>query len=283
MKKRILLFSATLLVTFIIISVPRQQAISNNSGAPAAHTGSPADGMTCAMSGCHTGSAVAAIPGIITSNVPANGYIPGQTYAITATVTQAGINKFGFQISPQSTTGLLRGTLAITSPTTTKIVSSKYVTHTSGGTAATSNTRTWSFNWTAPVAGTGAVTFYGAFNYANGNSTSSGDQIKTSTLVIPEDLSSGIAANENDPLFLTCWPNPVQERFILGMQLATDAFTRVTLCDLRGAIAANLFEGQLATGAHKLQLSVPSTVSKGLYFVRVETGNVSSVTRMVKL
>lgn len=283
MKRRLLLIAAACLVAIMIISIPQQPAVSNSSGAPAAHTGSPADGMTCAMSGCHTGSAVVVVPGIITSTVPVTGYIPGQVYTITATVSQTGINKFGFQISPQSPTGLLRGTLAITSPTTTKIVSTKYVTHTSGGTAATANSRTWSFNWTAPVAGTGSVTFYGAFNYTNSSNSSSGDLIRTSTLVLPEDLSSGIASNDNDPLQLTCWPNPVRENFILGLELTTNAYTKITLVDLRGALVSGLHEGELAPGAHKLSLDVPSGIESGLYFVRVETGETASVVRLLKL
>jgi hypothetical protein len=283
MKRRLLLIAAASLVAIMIVSIPKQHAVSNASGAPAAHTGSPADGMTCAMSGCHTGSAVVVVPGVITSTVPVTGYIPGQVYTITATVSQAGINKFGFQISPQSTTGLLRGTLAITSPTTTKIVSTKYVTHTAGGTAASSNSRTWSFNWTAPVAGTGSVTFYGAFNYANSNNNSSGDLIRTSTLVIPEDLSSGIASNDNDPLQLTCWPNPVRENFILGLQLTANAYTKVSLVDMRGALVSDLHEGDLSPGAHKLSLNVPAGIESGLYFVRVETGDAASVLRMMKL
>ena len=283
MKKRLLLISSAALVALMIISTPKDVAISNSGGAPAGHTGSPADGMTCAMSGCHTGSPVVAVPGIITSNVPTNGYAPGQTYAITATVSQTGITQFGFQISPQATNGQLRGTLAITSPGTTKIVSTKYVTHTSGGISAPSNTKTWSFNWTAPVAGTGAVTFYGAFNYSNNLGSSAGDLIRTSTLIIPEDLSSGIAAYEDDVLQLTCWPNPASEKFLLGMQLATGNFTRVSLVDLRGASVASLYEGQLAAGSHKLELSLPASITKGLYLVRVESGNSASMTRLVRL
>ncbi|HQF28974.1 MAG TPA: T9SS type A sorting domain-containing protein, partial [Bacteroidia bacterium] len=60
-------------------------------------------------------------------------------------------------------------------------------THTSGGTAPSapgSGTRSWSFNWVAPAAGTGAVTFYGAFLGGNNNGSESGDlTYKTTTIV----------------------------------------------------------------------------------------------------
>jgi hypothetical protein len=56
-----------------------------------------------------------------------------------------------FQISPQAVNGALQGQLIITSPNTTKIVSTKYVTHTASGTSGTGG-KTWSFDWVAPVA-----------------------------------------------------------------------------------------------------------------------------------
>ena len=38
-----------------------------------------------------------------------------------------------------------------------------------------SGARSWSFNWTAPAAGTGVVTFYGSLLAANNNGSESGD------------------------------------------------------------------------------------------------------------
>src|SRR5204863_8988529 len=93
---------------------------------------------------------------------------------------------FGFEISPQSITGTLLGTLMITNTTETQLVgANKYVTHKLAGTTG-AGSKTWNFNWTAPVAGTGNVTFYGAFNVANNSGNSSGDTIYKSTLVVSE-------------------------------------------------------------------------------------------------
>lgn len=163
-------------------------SLSSSSGAPAGRTGSPGDGgLTCAISGCHLpGPTPAVMAGWITSNVPASGYVPGNTYTITATATRAGHVRFGFEISPQNNIGTLLGSLIITNTTETQIVSTKYVTHKLAGTSAPSGTKTWSFNWTAPVAGTGNVTFYGAFNVTNNSGTSLGDTIYKSTLLVSE-------------------------------------------------------------------------------------------------
>jgi hypothetical protein len=51
------------------------------TGAPPSKTGSPGDGSNCTE--CHGGTP-STVAGWITSNIPVNGYTPGQTYQITA-------------------------------------------------------------------------------------------------------------------------------------------------------------------------------------------------------
>jgi hypothetical protein len=124
------------------------------SGAPAGYTGSPGDGHNCTS--CHGGSQ-STVSGWITSDIPADGYTPGTNYTITVTVSGSG--QKGFEVSPQDGTGTLLGTL--TAGTGNHLTGSgKYVTHSAKSSA---NPKTWSFTWTAPAAGTGLVTFYGAF------------------------------------------------------------------------------------------------------------------------
>jgi hypothetical protein len=148
----------------------------NPNGAPAAKTGSPGDGSDCAE--CHGGTA-APVTGWITSNIPAAGYVPGQSYQITATNSITGSGKMGFEVSPQNAAGALLGTL--TAGSGSKLVGSgKYVTHSNANT--TNNT--WTFTWTAPAAGTGTVTFYGAF------ARNKPGPVKVSTLVVNEQLVS---------------------------------------------------------------------------------------------
>jgi len=142
------------------------------TGAPPAKTGSPGDGSNCTE--CHGGTATS-VTGWITSNIPSGGYTPGQTYQITATNQLTGSGKFGFEVSPQNAAGTLLGTLA--AGTNSQLVgSNKYVTHTNANTTVSS----WTFNWTAPAAGTGTVTFYGAF--AKGKP----GPVRLSTLVVNE-------------------------------------------------------------------------------------------------
>ena len=140
------------------------------SGSPAGYTGSPGDGKECTQ--CHGGTA-APVTGWITSDIPATGYVPGNTYNVTVTVTGSG--KKGFEVSPQSPSGAQLGTL-IAGSGSHLTGGTKYVTQNSG---VTSNPATWTFQWTAPVTGTGEVTFYGAFCV--------GEPVtKTSTLTVQE-------------------------------------------------------------------------------------------------
>ena len=172
MKKKIyFIVPAFVIVAFFFAAFGNPYNPDHSDGAPAGYTGSPGDGKNCTY--CHGGNATTQA-GIITSNIPGQGYTAGSTYTITVSLTGSG-NK-GFEVSPQNTSGTLLGTLI--AGTGSKLVGSgKYCTHSSsvGGSSAT-----WNFNWTAPAAGTGTVTFYGAFAITE-NTT------KRSTLVVDEN------------------------------------------------------------------------------------------------
>ncbi|MBX7109797.1 MAG: T9SS type A sorting domain-containing protein [Chitinophagales bacterium] len=175
-----------------LISATFITAISYPDGAPSSVTGSPGDNnKTCTKSGCHSGTAGTML-NAMTSNIPAAGYVPGTTYQVTATISDPSLVKFGFEISPQNAAGTVLGTMSLTDATKTKFTASngKYITHTTSGNTWNGHTATWSFNWKAPVAGTGAVTFYGSFMYANNNGGTSGDIVKTSTYTVQEAVSA---------------------------------------------------------------------------------------------
>lgn len=155
MQKNVLFTMPLLLLAWIILGAfGGGENLDYPGGAPAGYTGSPGDGHNCTS--CHNGSATT-VSGWITSTIPAEGYTPGTNYTITVTLTGTGTK--GFEVSPQNASGAVLGTLA--AGTGSKLVGSgQYVTQTS---AKTSNPAVWTFTWTAPAAGTGNVTFYGAF------------------------------------------------------------------------------------------------------------------------
>jgi len=229
--KKILLSIVAILTTTICISDLTSTASSNGGGAPTGKTGSPGDASNC--TGCHIGTATTSA-GLITSTIPISGYIPGTTYTITATIAVTGINKYGFEISPQNTTGVKKGTLVVTSPTETQLIGSgKYITHKSTGTSGV-GTRTWTFNWTAPVTGSGNLKFYGAFVAANGNGANTGDQVFLSSLTVIENLSAGIAENIVNSDSYIVYPNPATDKVNLESLDTENKITNIDLIDITG-------------------------------------------------
>ncbi len=200
-KNLILLFSAVTVISCGIL-FSSKTIMGDTSGPSAGKCGAPSDNFSNCTS-CHNGTAATAT-GWITSTIPASGYIPGNTYTITATATYAALVRYGFQISPQNSTGVKLGTLVITNSTATKLVGTgKYVEHTSAGTTGSTGSHTWTFNWIAPAAGSGPVNFYGAFNCANNNGSESGDHIYLSTLSVNQcNVTAGII-NSNPALCAT--------------------------------------------------------------------------------
>jgi hypothetical protein len=159
--------------------------MSNSTGSPGGKSGSIGDdGNTC--TDCHGGSATT-MPGWITTNVPAEGYTPGQTYIITATGTHPGVVKFGFELTVENSQGAKVGTLQLTDPTRTKFTNANQaITHTAAGNIPTGNTNSWSMNWVAPSNIQGNVGIYAAFNAANGNGNTGGDVIYKSSIFISQ-------------------------------------------------------------------------------------------------
>ena len=270
MKSKVVVFILFFFSGVVIVMLSGNSVLSDETGAPSQTTGSPADGQTCAKSNCHTGSAVQVTPGIMTTNIPAAGYVPGSTYTITATLSQSGISCWGFEISPQAYNGALLGTPVITNTTQTKIVSSKYVTHKLAGITGANN-KTWTFNWVAPAAGTGAVTFYGAFNYCNGNGSKSGDVIHTSTLDVNEFTTSTAEVKNAEKTF-TVYPNPVLEDAELSVYLNEPTDIRMTMYSVNGGTSKVIAEEKQVSGSYIYNLN-RSDLSSGIYIVNLETKN----------
>lgn len=235
MRKISLAVTAIILTIALYPFLNNDLAHSNSSAAPAGHTGSPGDNRNCSTSGCHTGSAAVTQEGLITSNIPASGYVPGETYSISATASGVGISRFGFQISPQFLNGQLAGSLIATNATETQLNgSNKYITHRFAGTSG-AGSKSWNFNWIAPTSGSGNLTFYGAFNVSNNNGGSSGDLIVLSTLAVTEDLSASIKNTELSEK-LKVYPNPAVDELFIESRTKLSKDAQITIMDLAGKI-----------------------------------------------
>lgn len=181
----------TVVVLVLWIMLPPESAVGFSAGAPAGYCGAPSNGgSTCFV--CHNdGSAPVTVPGMITSNIPVTGYVPGSTYIITASVAAQGYLRFGFEISPQDAGGNLTGSMNDLGSETIFQAGGVYITHSSNQ-ILTPDSKYWQFEWTAPPAGSGTATFYGAFNITNNDGSYTGDSVLVSTLVVQEDISLSV-------------------------------------------------------------------------------------------
>jgi len=205
------IFAAILITTVLVMAFRssgdgyHSSVFKYTSGGPIGYSGDPAsDFLNCTY--CHSGVEVQTDTAWITSDIPGSGYLPNTTYAITATATRSGVEKFGFQISPQNSEGTFLGTMASADSETALTSDTNYITHTSEGTAG-SGTKSWTFNWTAPDPGSGELTLYGAFNLTNSDGRSSGDTVVLSSLAINES-TVGINELTESNKGIKLYPNP---------------------------------------------------------------------------
>jgi hypothetical protein len=238
---------------------------SNPNGAPAGASGAPNDPANgCNRSGCHGGSPTLR-SGLIVTNIPSSGYVPGQTYTFTVQIEQAGVSKWGFQISPFSASGGAIGTWVLTDNTQTRFAAgggSKYVTHTTTGNSGSTGSKSWTFNWTAPAAGNGGINFYAYVMASNNNGNTAGDAVFNETLFFEE--ASGIGFDALEAPTFELFPNPtsighfvIRNNFIAGNN-------QVKIYDLSGKLVSS------ETLSIQNQLFSTNGFKTGVYFVSVE-------------
>jgi hypothetical protein len=238
-----------LLPAIILLTAYSGEETDYPGGSPAGYTGSPLDGKDCTV--CHGGSASPVI-GWITSDIPVEGYIPGETYTITTTVS--GNGRKGFLISPQNEEGDFLGELA-TGPGTELKGNNHYITHSS---SSNSNPKVWTFPWTAPASGSGPVTFYGAF-------TVNEPVTKLSTLTVTENISIGIPENRSNDIDI--YPVPAKDHILFSFEDDSDA-GKVNITDINGRTILSVNK---AGGKTPYSINIKALPS-GIYFLRVEAG-----------
>jgi hypothetical protein len=241
-------------IYFVLIVPLLFIVLAPTSGPGAGYTGSPLDGQDC--SDCHTPGPATQAANLIVIDVGLNGYIPGQTYPLTVICDDIVAEKYGFQITSE-TSSAKAGTWIITDAARTQLKSGTAVTHTSGGTAPNGSPNTWSMEWTAPVAGSGPVTFYVAINQTDNLGTNAGDQIYVASFNIDE---SGVGIAENlDHSIGNLYPNPATD----FVHLNTPANAEIRVYDNAGREVISLVTVQA------FQEIDISGLQQGVYFVKV--------------
>ena len=163
-----------------------------SAGPPAGYTGAPGEEPE-ACAECHVPPDAGT--GKIAITAPQT-YVPGQTYPITVTHTNADPTRlrWGFELTVLDTASDEKAGELQSPNGLTQILNNagpgsarQYIEHTAAGTfIGQQNGASWTFNWTAPAVDVGPVTFYAAGNQANNDGNTSGDNIyKTFVAVAP--------------------------------------------------------------------------------------------------
>jgi uncharacterized protein (TIGR03437 family) len=162
-------------------------------------TGAPDEG-TC--TGCHYTYELNSGMGTIYLTGLPTVYTPEQIYNVTVTVTDPAAKRWGFELTSidkngsSSTTGELTINDAVKTTKRSSTVSSQtryYISHywanqnqpeTDGSVPGKTLSNSWSFNWTAPAATAGDITFYATGNAADNGVSPELDYIHTTSFIV---------------------------------------------------------------------------------------------------
>jgi hypothetical protein len=275
MKKIILGF-------FFILACFISSTLFSNSTGAVKRTGAPGEG-TCTE--CHGGTVNSDQLGSASISVAGNPteYVPGQTYDISITTSYTGRNKFGFALSAKSPSNSDVGTFFKNGNNNVQVVTpQKYVTHTSGGTIAT-DTKTWTFQWTAPATSVGTVKIYACGLAANNNGDDDpGDKVYSTTLSLPASISAGIN-DVADGTICSIYPNPATDLLNIHYNVKTSGHTTINLLNITGQLVETLLDESLHAGEYKSQFNLSAKHEKGIYFIQVKSEEGTAIQKIVLL
>jgi hypothetical protein len=194
------------MVAIAVFSSLRQGLQSKSNGNIIGFAGAPLPGggseSTC--TNCHGGTLNSG-PSSLSISVQGNpsGFVPGQTYSVTATLVNSNVAQAGFSLTCLDPQLAMCGTFA--NGTGTRIVTDAqsgrfYINH--SGTSL----KTWTFSWTAPSQNLpDSVTFFAASREASPNNIYSGKKVFRNQSITA--LSGAVSS-----IALLPYPNPASQQ-----------------------------------------------------------------------
>ncbi len=279
MKKKsfvVILFSVFLYITLSSdVDGPAHHGHGDVTGAPSGTTGH------CQTSSCHgsnSSSLIAQLQVIDTTTMlPITQYHQGQTYLVKltgdATSITTNLPTFGFQVSAVTGNHHLAGTYTIPSTSTGQLHTypcgaTTVVEHSTPLAQTTSGTNKYAtqFYWTAPATFSDSVSFYSLLNAVNGDGGSSGDHPNAGPVVtIYEYASEGVKNLSTQQTDLSIYPNPMTTSITIS---ASDKITNVAITNQVGQL---VYHNQYNSAQVHIDIN---NLPKGIYFVKVNTGEV---------
>lgn len=249
-------------------------------------TGSPGE-TTCATAGCHTGNPLNDPTGsmIIVAPTMTNWeYVPGTTYPIEVTISRNGNNKFGIGFEALQASGANGGTLSITNGVETQIKNAviggnsraNVVHRDNGGNAP--NSKTFTFNWTAPATAVGNITFYAAGNASNSNNNTSGDFIYTRSQVITP--ASGVSVAEIEAISaVQIYPNPADREIRVSFESYEIRDLTFGIYGIDGRLMSETSYQNNGSGSQTVLIPLMPELGQGVYFLKITGDGIQTVNR----
>lgn len=254
------------------------EAITNSSGAPAGHSGSPAsNGNTCATS-CHTGTAIANQDFTITSDIPPTGFLANTSYSFTILANANGNTgaRLGFMASVENN-GSHVGTLGNYAGGGTQNAGPNYVTHTASTILPSNGQRMWFFSWNSGE--TPAATLYVAVNFCNGNNAATGDATKAKSVSFQK---SNLSIEKLELAELKMYPNPVVSQLNVQFFAHEAGELQINIFDITGAIHQTVFNDFIPTGNFEQKIDW-SQLKSGNYLVQLNLNGKQHLQQIFKM
>jgi hypothetical protein len=285
MKKKLLLASVFTLGSLLLFT---PYVYTNSDGTPGGGYAGPAvNEYTC--TNCHTGNPLNAAGGtfslqLLDGSTNITSYEPGKKYTVKVSLTYQGAKRLGFEATVKNFAKTKPA--GVLSPGGNNLVrfapfTMNYITHTTQG-SSVQNSTSWTFDWTAPVKGTGQVIISACGNAGNGSGNEFGDHIYTNSINIGEN---GVASIEKKELFsenLSLYPNPVQNFMAMDFVLPVASKVTASVYSLDGKLVLQNEKGLTEAGNQLMYIDM-SSLEKGIYFVRLSAGEELATKKVVKL
>ena len=243
-------------------------------------SGAPGNG-TCANSGCHTAGQFdpALSIELLDDGTAVDKYEPGKTYTVRVTVSAGSgtPNGYGFQATSRTAANTAAGTFSAgVGQQVTPVGANAYLEH-----SDIANSGVFESAWTAPLANTGAVTFYAAGIAANGNGGSSGDGHAQGNLSIEEDDASSTSFAERAYATMDIAPNPVVDEMKLKIISRSSGNFDLRIADVSGKIIRTeaIF---LNSGQNEKTFSI-GDLESGYYVVQLRGDSHVTSAQLLKL
>ena len=253
----------------------------------AAHSGAPGE-VNC--TGCHTGTANNGT-GTLIFNIGSGSaeYMLGQNYTVTIKLSQAGVNKFGFQvIALKDSNNTFVGSYTLTDTVNTRIIigsgGKKYLGTTKcGSDSPTSDSIEWSFDWMAPGIDQGTITFYLSSLATDHSHTSAGDETYTGTIQLLPPMT-GIAKDMNQIVEIDLYPNPASDFLIIKHNLPENEDLLISIFDFSGKLVTHQLTDFNKQGSNQTFVHLKAlNLYPGIHFVQIKTVDGISIHKVLIL